>query len=170
MTITHTFQSVKTDGADNTLVQPGDWNAAHTLAAGYFLPQVATTVIENDEILTLPTSSVDVTPAPGAGKAIVIMGGVISTHVVAGGDYGGVGTPSYIGLCFQSGFLGWRFDGDDVGIFFEDDIIMAFKQDFRYQLEENIPVKLGSTNGGDFTGGNAANTFTVTVFYLVIDV
>jgi hypothetical protein len=34
MAITHTFTSAKADGADATLVQPSDWNAAHTVADG----------------------------------------------------------------------------------------------------------------------------------------
>lgn len=34
MAVTHLFVSGKTDGADATLVQPGDWNDAHTIGAG----------------------------------------------------------------------------------------------------------------------------------------
>jgi hypothetical protein len=34
MAITHAFTSAKVDGADATLVQPSDWNAAHTVADG----------------------------------------------------------------------------------------------------------------------------------------
>lgn len=29
--VKHLFESAKSDGADNTLVQPGDWNAAHVV-------------------------------------------------------------------------------------------------------------------------------------------
>jgi hypothetical protein len=32
-TVTHSFVSAKSDGADNTVVQPGDWNADHVLPA-----------------------------------------------------------------------------------------------------------------------------------------
>ncbi len=34
MAVTHAFASEVADGADNTLVQPSDWNAAHTLSNG----------------------------------------------------------------------------------------------------------------------------------------
>lgn len=34
MAVTHTKVSGKADSGDTTLVQPSDWNAAHTIAAG----------------------------------------------------------------------------------------------------------------------------------------
>lgn len=37
MAITHAFTSPKSDGADSTLVQPGDWNADHAIADGSIL-------------------------------------------------------------------------------------------------------------------------------------
>ena len=34
MSVTHPFVSAKADGADTTLVRPGDWNASHTVGSG----------------------------------------------------------------------------------------------------------------------------------------
>ena len=39
MTIKHAFTSAKEDGADETLVRPGDWNAAHVIASGTSFPE-----------------------------------------------------------------------------------------------------------------------------------
>lgn len=34
VSLKHTFQSAKADGADSSLVQPSNWNAEHTITMG----------------------------------------------------------------------------------------------------------------------------------------
>lgn len=50
--IKHPFQSAKSDGADNTVVQPSDWNAAHniTLAASRLLGRATASAGAAEEI------------------------------------------------------------------------------------------------------------------------
>src|SRR5690349_23633621 len=70
MSITHSKVSSKSDGADNTKVQPSDWNAEHEIAAGYFLPRIQTLTLTHNQIIHLPTTPIELIATPGAGKAI----------------------------------------------------------------------------------------------------
>jgi hypothetical protein len=59
MPITHTFVSAKSDGADATLVQPGDWNANHTVELDYveFTSNVSPTATTEATANTVVTGS-----------------------------------------------------------------------------------------------------------------
>ena len=60
MPITHAFTSAKSDGADATLVQPGDWNAAHLTDPASSI--VAAAAIANTETvvtsITMPLNTI----------------------------------------------------------------------------------------------------------------
>ncbi len=71
MGITHTFVSGIADGADETLVRPVDWNAAHSLGTGERLPIVIrktaetqvvsnSTTLVNDDALLLAVAANEV--------------------------------------------------------------------------------------------------------------
>lgn len=77
MAVKHSFASTIADGADNTLVQPSDWNAEHVwsgLTAGQILyPDSATTV----------TGSVNLTWGTAAGQGLTLAAGIATTDVKA---------------------------------------------------------------------------------------
>lgn len=101
MTITHTFQSAKTDGADAAVVQPSDWNAAHTIAAGYTLLRQTTLTMTNAQIIAndTPYIIVPATQSLGYAGAPTTIPVPLSVTVVlnnAAGAYGNVdGDPVY---------------------------------------------------------------------------
>jgi len=86
-TVTHTFVSAKADGADATLVQPGDWNAAHTVVVTDPAPNhssiVAAAAIANTE--TVVTSITVPANTLVAGTTLRITAGGTQTSGATGG-------------------------------------------------------------------------------------
>lgn len=71
VSLKHAFQSAKSDGPDNTLVQPSDWNAEHTLtqATGKLLGRTTAGTGATEEItpgagLTMSAGTLSVTGVP----------------------------------------------------------------------------------------------------------
>lgn len=190
MTITHTFESPKADGADATVVQPSDWNATHTIAAGYFMPRVATVTLNNAQIIGLGAGNgITVIAAPGAGKGIAVFLAVLRIHIVGTGYTGGTSDAGVIlaesglaqvhhtsllptpGLGSVGDYVATLSPALTVGVFpstWESSALSTVDSLSDY---ENKPVVITDANlDGAYTGGNAANTLTVTVFYAIIDV
>jgi hypothetical protein len=88
--ITHSKVSAVSDGGDAGKVRPSDWNADHVLAAGYFLPRIANLNFNNDEIINLPTTPLELIAAPGANKIILPIACVLST-ILNTASYGNIG-------------------------------------------------------------------------------
>jgi hypothetical protein len=102
--ITHSKVSAVSDGGDAGKVRPSDWNAEHILADGYFLPQIATVPLNNDAIKALPSTPVEIIPAPGAGKIILPFTGLLSLNMVGvytNVGYNGAGGISNLYLAFD---------------------------------------------------------------------
>lgn len=188
MSITHTFVSGIADGADNTLVQPSDWNATHTIADGYSLMRVATVTLNDAQIKNLPTTPFEIVPAPGVGKVATFFAAVLIIDTTAGA-YDNIGPApayAYIGrstgarlsdhlyktlMLQESGsvqyaVLSFGHDNDA-----DPSITVLNSVDGGLSGHENQSITLNAVNvEGNFTAGNAANTLRVTVYYMVLDV
>lgn len=84
ISLKHTFQSAKSDGADTTLVQPSNWNAEHiiTAAAGKVLGRDTSGAGAVQELPIAVNSSGNVgigTSSPGAPYKLDVAGAVRST-------------------------------------------------------------------------------------------
>ena len=82
MPITHLFASAKSDGADATLVQPGDWNAAH-VSSDPVSAIVAAGAIANTE--TVVTSVTMPANTMAAGTTFRVVAGGTQTSGATGG-------------------------------------------------------------------------------------
>ena len=130
-----------------------------------------TVTLSNDEVLGLPTVPVDIIAAPGEGKAILPLGGLVVTHIEADGEYGDVSTPCYLGLYYGSGSIAWRIDADDLELLITSgDAAYSLVQAVPNTPVENTALQIATSNSGDFSGGDGANTLTVHVFYCVIGI
>ncbi len=125
-------------------------------------------ILTNDEIIALPTADVEIIPAPGPGKAIFILGGALQSHIETDGEYAGVDSPSDLGLLPESGSIVWKVDADSLGLY-TGSLIASLTQGTPALPLENTALLLSSANVADFTGGNAGNTLSVTVIYLVVE-
>lgn len=154
--------------------------------ASAIIPYLKKIVLTNAQIKALPTTAVDIVAAPGAGKLIVLLHGHTNIDTTAGGyvvDSGcrwqlflgtkeitGLAQPE-LALATTPGIYFLPFpefaspgSGGDAGYLIttpkdEDQIV-------------NQPLRIRDNYNGvpDYTGGNAANTVSVTVYYAIIDV
>lgn len=141
-----------------------------------------TTTLTDAQIKTLPTTPVELVPAPGASKRLAFFFGVAVSSVVAnydlpasifwwviagsadgndevsnviGGETATVGNKK-VGFTPKVGAGGGAFLGQMLG----SDINLP-----------NTPLVFFDQSGeADYTGGNAANTLKVTVWYAILDV
>jgi hypothetical protein len=189
MTITHTFQSAKSDGADTTVVQPSDWNAAHTIAEGYTLLRVASVTLTDAQIKAQPTTPAQIIAAPGAEKMLVIIGGLWIKDTTAGA-YTGLDSGDVAMVLIYGNTPGSNYASKYAALTLgnADTIVQtltpnAASQSYAGITPEPIFDLLGNSvsdyenkglyayfeNGDNLTGGNAANTLKVTVYYMVVD-
>lgn len=144
-----------------------------------------TITLTDAEIKALPSSAYELLPAPGAGKTILFHGALSKLNTSAAAYNPGVsGTLRIkIGTAPVSNvslLIGW-FDQQDILCTIHTPYAVAGSGSTAGQLEEywgfnesaidNQPAILVALNGGagDFTGGNAANTLQVTIFYSIVD-
>lgn len=147
-----------------------------TFLQGSGVVRVAGKVLTDAQIKALPTTAIEIIPAPGANRVIQpirITGKVDATagaYVLAGHTILGV-------IPHGSDFSGQNFWVEDFAMgnldsasqitlwspFVADRVVdmAAFKEK---------ALDLFMDGGGSLTGGNAANTLTVIVFYSVMDV
>lgn len=88
MPLTHSFQSVKADGADSTLVQPGDWNSDH-------IYDIAVTLGAYQVLTNVGAAYDTVANAKGLGIAIVDMTGIDTVEFRVFYNKVGTGTLSW---------------------------------------------------------------------------
>jgi hypothetical protein len=84
--VTHNFQSGKTDGADTSLVRPSDWNHAHTIKLGHrdVVTTATDTLLDTDHLSLVRYdrgAGVTVTvPQPGTGVPTVLNDGWVAFY------------------------------------------------------------------------------------------
>ena len=146
------------------------------------LVQTATVTLTDAQIRALVNVPIEIIPAPGANKVITLVlpgpGGLDSRQTVA---YTNDSVDLTVGfICF--GYALSTFGARNI-INYGADAWMPFSQpnatptiDTSVGPEAlpglvNQPVSVFIGNfAGDLTGGNAANTLTVTVYYTIVDV
>jgi hypothetical protein len=155
----------------------------------------ASVTLTNAQIKALPTTSISIVAAPGAGKMIVpVVGYVLSDLTTA---YSGIDANTEVPNIWLSSVPSPNY----LIPFVDDDspltvltTLLTTTNEFGAQLFtvppvfsvrvnliqpgasggpadwENLAVLIGATNSINFTGGNAANSFVVTLLYTVLDV
>lgn len=145
-------------------------------------------VLDNDEIKTLPSAAVELVAAPGVGKIIFPLFSFLKTDFSAGTyndktdsslvmqiNNAYYSSPLYnweaaLGMIAKTGLVisGCQFSipGGSFG-----SAILSSLTTGDLQLLENQPLKLEDSYNGipNYTGGNAANTLKVTVYYIIVD-
>jgi hypothetical protein len=146
----------------------------------------ATVTLDNDQIKALPTTAVEIIAAPGIGKMIKLIAGQIrgDTWVApyTNTEQSGLVLMNSDGWYLSSPMIAGVLGGDPSPRY--DDFLIpntavsgvahvsgyAFTGGDAIDLTENLPVQIKDDfNGSDYTGGNAANTLKVTVYYVVVD-
>jgi len=128
----------------------------------------------NDEIKALPSTPIEILPAPAAGKVILCLGGCFSGNfVTAYSNIGSLDDPSGITICYIKGFgpLGYERCADIFATAQTPDSFQGFDVNAAQSMTvliDNYTPSYG-VNLGNFTGGNAANTLRVTAYYIVVD-
>lgn len=152
----------------------------------------ATVSLTDAQIKALPTTPVEIVAAPGAGKMLSFVTAVLVLDNTAG-VYSNVEAGANCRLTigdFQASIWGdWSWlltDGSEVGVVTipgvigtlgvgavdsADDISLAGNSDYLSAVE-NQPLRFQFANAGSgaLTGGHAANTLKVTVWYGVFEV
>lgn len=146
--------------------------------------QQTTVTLTDAQIKSLPTTTIEIVPAPGAGKGLLLLRGRIETNTNAGG---------YVSASNQCAFALINADWDQLSNFalmrggmsnemvFSKGLTPALTvasgdyagslEETNYPAKENQAISITDYSGGsNYTGGNASNTMKVTVFYLIIDV
>ncbi len=149
---------------------------------------VASVELTDAQIKALPTFSsgyIELVPAPGANKVLLLAYAVLKWNIT-GGAYTNISADNTIVIAFGD-FAGYASnlstipvdDVDRITILSQPSFVdgrgswAGFLDAYVNGVEAtnviNQPLKLASDNTGDFTGGNAANTLKVTVYYVVVD-
>lgn len=162
---------------------------AEEFAAQALTIQKVTVTLTNAQIKALPTTPVEIVPAPGAGKAIQLLLARTVIHIAALGGYTNFntfavqlfkGTDPLIDVSVP-GTVGF-FQGSDetIGTYVFTPAITTDGSDIHaatYQANgsvernDNQPLMFVIDNSvdGNLTAGNAANTLKITVYYIIID-
>lgn len=174
-----------TDGALRSLQSDGT-DAAIGGGGGAVL--FATRTLTNDEVLSLPSTGVQIVEAPGAGKVLIPVLGLLSLSWTA--DYTNIDAGAELMLGWEphdNQCLVWLQGGgaQDVAslLAFGENGIAVGSQGQRtdgsstYGLAglgdpsdyDNQPLHLKAVNGsGDFTGGDPANALKVNLLYALL--
>lgn len=133
-----------------------------------------TVTLTDAQIKALPTTPIQIVAAPGANKYIKYAGAVLVLDVTSG-VYTNLNTSAMNLLRTGQNPLTVDFSG----AYLEDDSNVWVYQDTSVNNDgipvvlselENLAIEISSQNTGNLTGGNAANTLKVTVYYVVVDI
>jgi hypothetical protein len=174
---------------------PAD-EAAGGGGSGSGVVQVSTVTLTNDQIKGLPTTAVELVPAPGAGKVIVapsaVIFGAMLVHTFPDMGSGYTNVDPQISVSFVLSLdPGWaldteyRPDGSHLNLNLDptqwDDLqIVSFITPYnvtspvdtvgRSHIEDKpLTLRFFNASLGDLTGGDPANTLAVTTYYAVAD-
>lgn len=158
------------------------------------LLQSATVTLTDAQIKALPTTEVEIVAAPGADKMIYPVYFIAIITTAAGGEYTNISADAYINLETDTGHYG-IITGNHAGVLngvsrslgTADNVglVLAgpmqngyYSSNFGALIPDdtqtiislgNKALRLNMVNSGNLTGGNAANTLKVTVYYTVVD-
>ncbi len=155
------------------------------------LLQKATVTLTNDQIKALPTTAVEIVPAPGAGKWLQFVRAIWQLDP-RGGAYTNLDATLRIDFLAGSGNqIATPYKEADNGALADDSGIHGIGFGpitnvagsaagpgavWMFELSGgssavNIPIMLKAANGtlGNLTGGHASNTLTVTAYYVIVD-
>jgi hypothetical protein len=175
-----------------TRVAATDWQAGGVASSVYGRQEPFVVEYTNAEILAMPTTVIEVLPAPGAGKAYAIEGVYMRGNIVS--DYTNIhttdaqlnfwmhdpvvayllndGTVSRLSDFFAPGINGPKVYSFLTPLAFTNSFgLVAQIGDLNHMYEnKSLTLEIWNGGNGDFTGGNAANSIKVTVLYSIIDV
>jgi hypothetical protein len=155
------------------------------------VPQVATISFTDAQIKTLPTTGTIVIPAPGVGKAIMVLGSFWRIDTTAGTytNLNGIACRSY--LQYETGDRITAINDENIFPFWSTGDVRGVALMAAHDIEpsetlghypfgiaepitqfENNAVTLRFFNNeaGNLTGGHANNTLRLSVVYIEIDV
>jgi len=149
---------------------------------GVSLLQKAEIILTDAQIKALPTIPVEIVPPPGANKVIQLVGCTFSYNTSAGA-YTLPGTPGNILVAINippgTASLGVGYNTTGTldtttpqlrSSFWGATFIDIAQNAFPSQAEVvNKNLGVYSDASADFTGGNAANTLKVTVYYTIVE-
>lgn len=147
------------------------------------------TILTDAQIKALPTTFIEVVPAAGEGKMVLLHNALIRSNQTAG-VYTNVDTNTNMFIAFSDEAGGWQDHASNPFIFLSassdrfailsspisaytiapnSDIMPPYIAQSFTNSFNNVGLVLVIDNAGDLTGGNAANTLEVTVFYSIVD-
>lgn len=141
----------------------------------------ATVELTDAQIKALPTTGIEVVAAPGSGKMIHVVSSVVSANITAvyttvvedwPNSYLQLSINSVARMLFTQGWLATETGtGSIIGIVDEIIGVTTTAPSFNSGLD-NQPLMFSSENqgSGNFDDGNAANTLTITVYYVIVDI
>lgn len=163
--------SLSNVGASPTTVSTGGSTPTPTVDV---ILQKGQVTLTNAQIKALPTTSIDLANAPGAGKRIVpiIVDFVVNTSA---GLYTNLDVASYLAVAIGGVNLAYYLDGTNfLGTVLGSLHSTLIPPDYALHTDVtpliNAPLQLVADNGGlgDFTDGNTANTMVVTSYYVIV--
>lgn len=135
------------------------------------IPTTITATLTNDDILALPTTPFPVVAAPGAGKAVMVVGAVLARDFSAGAlteNDADAGFAMSLTTATGANAVSTTADATD---FADADATLQSVAAVSATLVENSAINLTLVGwDSDFTDGHEDNTLVVTVLYAVVDV